>query len=430
MSDALIVLLTVFLLLVFFGMPVAWATIASTMVWMGMTDRWHLLPLIPERIYQGLDVFVLLSLPLFILAGELINEGKITDRLVHFSNILVGWMRGGLSQVNVVASMLFAGITGTALGDIASQGKVFIPAMVQQGYTPAYAAAVTACTAIIGPMVPPSLVIVLYGSMTNLSIGALFLACIIPGILLGVVQMILVAIQSWAYDFPRVEMDRSPKEIVKSALHATPPMMIPVIILCGLVFGIMTPTEAGAAAAFYALLLSVFGYRSLKFGDLPDIFGRSMIFTGQIMIVVACGATFSWAIGMENLPELIVRGLKDYEFTQTQTLIVFNILVAILGMFIDTPTTTVLFAPILSEAAESVGIDPIHFGVVMILNLNIGLITPPLGICLFAVEKIANCGYWPIVSASMPFIGASVVGLILVTYFPQLSLWLPRLAGF
>lgn len=225
-------------------------------------------------------------------------------------------------------------------------------------------------------------------------------------------------------------MDRSPKAVIHSAAHAMAPLMIPVIILCGLVFGVMTPTEAGAAAALYALILALFVYRSLTIGDLPGVFGRSMVFTGQIMIIVACGATFSWAVGMENLPELVVQTLQEYEFTQTQTLIVFNILVAILGMFIDTPTTTVLFAPILSEAAKSVGIDPLHFGVVMILNLNIGLITPPLGICLFAVERIARCGYWPIVSASIPFIAASVVGLILVTYFPALSLWLPRLAGF
>ena len=430
MSDALIVLLTVFIILIFIGMPVAWATLISCIVWMGMTDRWHFLPLIPERIYQGLDVFVLLSIPLFILTGELVNEGRIVDRLFHFSNILCGWMRGGLAQVNVVASMLFAGITGTALGDIASQGKVFIPAMVREGYTPAYAAAVTACTAIIGPMVPPSLVIVLYGSMTNLSIGALFLACIIPGVLLCIVQMILVAIQARIHNFPRVELDRSPKAIVHSALHALAPMMIPVIIICGLVFGVMTPTEAGAAAAFYALILALFGYRTLTFRDLPGVFGRSMIFTGQIMIIVACGAIFSWAIGMENLPELVIRALKDYQFTQTETLIIFNLLVVFLGMFLDTPTTTVLFAPLLSDAAKSVGIDPIHFGVIMILNLNIGLITPPLGICLFAVEKIANCGYWAIARASMPFVWASFVGLILVTFIPELSLWLPRLAGF
>src|SRR5690606_6297037 len=212
----------------------------------------------------GMDSFVLMAIPLFILAGELVNEGKITDRLIHFANVLFGWMRGGLAQVNIGASILFAGITGVALGDIASLGRVFIPSMVRQGYTSAYAAAVTASSSIIGPMVPPSLIAVIYGSMTDVSIGALMAATLLPGLLIGVAQMTLVAIQARVYDFPRVDMDRSPKALAKVTGRAVVPLMIPVIILAGMLGGIMTPTEAGGVAAAYALVVSLVLFRSIR----------------------------------------------------------------------------------------------------------------------------------------------------------------------
>ena len=262
MSDSLIVLMALFLGLMVLGLPVAWSMIAAMLGWVAFTGNWRFLPLAPERLWQGMDSFVLMAIPLFILAGELVNAGKITDRLIHFANVIFGWMRGGLAQVNIGASILFSGITGVALGDIAALGRVFIPAMVKQGYSPAYAAAVTASSSIIGPMVPPSLVAVIYGSMTGLSIGGLMAATLVPGLVIGLVQMALVAVQARRHDYPRVAMARSPRIVLSATRSAMVPLMIPVIILAGLLLGLMTPTEAGAVASAYALVVSVVLYRT------------------------------------------------------------------------------------------------------------------------------------------------------------------------
>ncbi|GAB1379079.1 TRAP transporter large permease [Pararhodobacter sp.] len=430
MTDTLMVLLGSFLLLMLLGLPVAWSLLTSMLAWVAYGGQWRFLPIAAERIWQGMDVFVLMAIPLFILAGELVNAGKITDRLIHFANVLFGWMRGGLAQVNIGASILFSGITGVALGDIAALGRVFIPAMVKQGYTPAYAAAVTASSSIIGPMVPPSLVAVIYGSMTGLSIGALMAATLIPGLLIGLVQMLLVAVQARRHNFPRVEMDRSPAVAVRATGQALVPLMIPVIILAGLMGGLMTPTEAGAVAAGYALVVATLVYRSLRLGTLGEVFQRSALFSGQLLIIVGCGAAFSWVMGMENVPRMVAGWIGGWEMGYLGTLLVFNAILLVLGMFIDPTTVIILFGPILSAAAVHAGIDPLHFGVIAILNLNIGLLTPPLGVCLFAAERIAGCGLGALIKANMPFLLVNLAGLGLIAAVPGFSLWLPAALGF
>jgi C4-dicarboxylate transporter, DctM subunit len=430
MTDTLIVLLISFLGLMLLGLPVAWSLLSAMLVWVVYGEKWRFLPIAAERIWQGMDVFVLMAVPLFILAGELINAGKITDRLIHFANVVFGWMRGGLAQVNIGASILFSGITGVALGDIAALGRVFIPGMVKQGYTAAYAAAVTASSSIIGPMVPPSLVAVIYGSMTGLSIGALMAATLIPGLLIGAVQMALVAVQARRRNFPRVEMDRSPRVVVRATGQALVPLMIPVIILAGLMGGLMTPTEAGAVAAAYALVVAMVIYRSLGWIDLGAVFQRSALFSGQLLIIVGCGAAFSWVMGMENVPRMVAQAITGWEMGYLGTLLVFNAVLLILGMFIDPTTVIILFGPLLSAAAVLAGIDPLHFGVIAILNLNIGLLTPPLGVCLFAAERIAGCGLGPLIRANTPFLLVNLAGLGLISAVPGFSLWLPRLLGF
>ncbi|WP_334192874.1 TRAP transporter large permease [Pararhodobacter sp.] len=430
MTDTLMVLLGSFLLLMLLGLPVAWSLLTSMLAWVAYGGQWRFLPIAAERIWQGMDVFVLMAIPLFILAGELVNAGKITDRLIHFANVLFGWMRGGLAQVNIGASILFSGITGVALGDIAALGRVFIPAMVKQGYSPAYAAAVTASSSIIGPMVPPSLVAVIYGSMTGLSIGALMAATLIPGLLIGLVQMLLVAVQARRHNFPRVEMDRSPAVAIRATGQALVPLMIPVIILAGLMGGLMTPTEAGAVAAGYAVVVATLVYRSLRLGMLGEVFQRSALFSGQLLIIVGCGAAFSWVMGMENVPRMVAGWIGGWEMSYLGTLLVFNAILLVLGMFIDPTTVIILFGPILSAAAVHAGIDPLHFGVIAILNLNIGLLTPPLGVCLFAAERIAGCGLGTLIKANTPFLLVNLAGLGLIAAVPGFSLWLPAALGF
>ncbi len=429
MSEPLILLVGTFLGLMLVGLPVAWSMVAAMLGWVAFTGNWRFLPIAPERVWQGMDSFVLMAVPLFILAGELVNAGKITDRLVHFANVVFGWMRGGLAQVNIGASILFSGITGVALGDIAALGRVFIPAMVAQGYTPAYAAAVTASSSIIGPMVPPSLVAVIYGSMTGLSIGGLMAATLLPGLVIGLVQMALVAVQARRHDFPRVEMVRTPAVVMSSARGAMVPLMIPVIILAGLLGGLMTPTEAGAVASAYALVVSVVLYRSIRLREIGAVFQRSALFSGQLLIIVGCGSAFSWVMGMENVPRMVAGVIGGWDIGYVGTLLTFNAILLVLGMFIDPTTVIILFGPLLSAAAVHAGIDPMHFGVIAILNLNIGLLTPPLGVCLFAAERIAGCGLWPLIRANMPFLGVNLLGLALIAALPGLSLWLPRWLG-
>ncbi len=430
MTGSLLLFLGAFFGLLVLGTPVAWSMLLAALGWIALTDQWSFLPVLPQRLYQGMDLFVLMAVPMFILAGEIISEGKITDRLVRFANVLFGWMRGGLAQVNIGASILFSGITGVALGDIAALGRVFIPSMTREGYSAAYAAAVTASSSIIGPMVPPSLIVVLYGSMTQQSIGAMFAATIVPGLLIGFVQMGLVAVQARVRGFPPVEADRSPSAILRAGADAALPLLIPVIILAGILGGLMTPTEAGAAAAFYALLVTLLVYRTLHLFGLGPILSRSMQFTGQLLIIVGAGAVFSWVMAFEGVPAMLSGLLADAEMTPLQTLLAFNLFLLVVGMFIDPAAAIILFAPVLGKAAVSVGIDPIHFGVVMILNLNIGLLTPPLGVCLFAAERIANCGFTPLLKAAAPFLAVNIGALLIVTLVPSLSLWLPRQLGF
>lgn len=428
-SAALATFLAVFGLLLLTGFPIAWAMVSASLVWLVVSGNTMFLPVLPERIFQGLDAFVLLAIPLFILAGELVNAGRITDRLVHFANLVFGWIRGGLAQVNIGASLLFSGITGVALGDIAALGRVFVPAMTAAGYSPAYAAAVTASSSIIGPMIPPSLIIVIYGSVTGVSIGALFAACIVPGLLIGVAQILLVAATAGRMRMQRVAMVRTPRALAHGFWHALPPLMIPVIILAGILGGVMTPTEAGGAAAAYALLIAMLLYRSLSFAAFWRVLRDSAQFSAQLLIIVGCGAIFTWVMGMENVPATLEALVDGWGLGELGLLLVFNVILLVVGMFIDPTAAIILFVPVLSAVAVGLGVDPVHFGVIVILNLNIGLLTPPLGVCLFAAQRVAGCSFLDLLRETLPFLLVSVFVLVLVTLFPSLSLWLPSATG-
>jgi tripartite ATP-independent transporter DctM subunit len=420
----------VFLVLLIAGYPVAWTMVAASLTWLLASGQIAFLPVLPERIFQGLDSFVLMAIPLFILAGELVNEGRITERLIRFANQIFGWMPGGLAQVNIGASLLFSGITGVALGDIAALGRVFIPQMVKLGYTPAYAAAVTASSSIIGPMIPPSLIVVIYGAATGVSIGGLFAGCIIPGLLIGGVQMLLVWFQARRMGFVPIPADRTPTALLKGLGSALPPLLIPVMILAGILGGVMTPTEAGGAAALYALLIAVLLYRSLTLRGLARVLRDSALFSSQLLIIVGCGAIFTWVMGMENVPARVEVLIGQSSLHPYVLLLLFNLVLLVIGMFIDPTAAIILFIPVLSAAAQAAGIDPLHFGVIAILNLNIGLLTPPLGVCLFAAQRIAGCDFLSLLRATLPFIGVSLFALLLVTLIPGISLWLPHLLGF
>ncbi|MEZ5653218.1 MAG: TRAP transporter large permease [Burkholderiaceae bacterium] len=427
---ALTLFAAVFVVLLLGGFPIAWTMVASALVWLLASGYTGFIAVLPSRIFEGLDSFVLMAVPLFIIAGELINEGRITERLIRFSNQVFGWLPGGLAQVNIGASLLFSGITGVALGDIAALGRVFIPEMVRLGYTPAYAAAVTASSSIIGPMIPPSLIVVIYGSVTGVSIGGLFAGCIVPGLLIGLVQILLVWAQSRRLGLPRVDVDRSPRALATGVRQALPPLVIPVIVLAGILGGVMTPTEAGGAAALYAALIAGLLYRTLTLAGIVRVLRDSALFSAQLLIIVGCGAIFTWVMGMENIPARIESLIVASALPPWALLLLFNLILLLVGMFIDPTAAIILFVPILAAAAQAAGVDPLHFGVIVILNLNIGLLTPPLGVCLFAAQRIAGCGFLPLLRATAPFLGVTLVALAIVTYWPGASLALPRALGF
>ena len=429
MSASLTVLIAVFLLLILAGMPIAWAMLAASTTWIIFTGNEQFLQIIPQRLFEGIDVFVLLAIPLFVLTGEIINAGKVTDKLVKMADVCFGWLRGGLAQVNIGTSILFSGITGTAVGDVAALGKVFIPAMTKQGFPAAYAAAVTAASSIIGPMVPPSLVIIVYGAATGMSIGAMFAACVIPGILIGIMQMLLVATLPQAASRRR-NMDRSAPAVLRAIRAAVIPLMIPVIIVVCIIGGIATPTEAGAVAVCYTLLITLFLYRTLRPGNLPGIFSRAMVFSSQLLILVGCGAILSWILAVERVPELLNGFLVAMDMSALTSLVFLNVFLLLAGMFIDTAAAIILFSPLLLTAATNVGIHPLHFSVIMILNLNIGLLTPPLGICLLTAESMADCELLTLIRAIAPFLLVNLIALVIITYIPEISLFLPRYLGY
>ncbi len=429
MSTALLLFLAAFLTLILSGMPIAWAMAAATLIYMAVTGQWHLLPALPEKIYQGMDAFVLVAIPLFLLAGDIFSEGKIADRLIDFARALLGRVPGGIAQVAIGACVFFAGITGVALGEIAALGRVFVPAMVRAGYPAPFAAAVIASASIIGPTIPPSLPIIIYGAATNASIGGLFAAAVVPGLLLAVGQMALVAFQAKRMGVVAEEVDRSVRTLARTGRKALLPLGLPVLILSAILGGLLTPTEAAGASVAYAAVCAFVIYRSLAIRQVPEILSRVTAFSGQLIIIVACGSAFAWVLGFENVTTMLTQQMAQLQLTKVEVLLLTNLVYLVLGMFIDPTTAIILFAPIFAQVATAAGVDPLHFGVITIVNLNIGLITPPLGVALFAAERITRCGLRPVIIAAFPFIGINVAVLMLITLFPALSLWLPRLAG-
>jgi tripartite ATP-independent transporter DctM subunit len=356
------------------------------------------------------------------------SDGGLALRIVTFAEAAVWWLRGGIAQVAIASCTLYSGITGVALGEIAALGRIFVPAMVRAGYSPAFAAAVIASGSIIGPTIPPSLPIIIYGSATNVSIGGMFAAAVIPGLILAAAQMAWIAYACGRFRLASLQEKRQP--LGRAFASALPSIGMPFLILGGILGGVMTPTEAAGTSVAYAFLLAVLLYRALNLRQLAPILERSVTFSGQLLIIVAAGAALAWVLGFENATGRVAALVQSLELGPAGTMLLANILFLVLGMFVDPTTSIILFAPILAPAATAVGIDPLHFGVVMIINLNIGLITPPLGVSLFAAERIAQCGLNAVIREALPFIFINIAALALIASVPSLSLFLPRLAGF
>lgn len=419
-----VILFIVFFLLLIFGIPVAFCLGISSMFYLFLAE----IPLvvIPQKMYAGIDSFTLLCIPGFVLAGNLMNSGGITERIIKFCNAFVGHIRGGLGLANIGSSMVFAGISGTALADTASIGGIMIPAMKKQGYGADYSVAVTAASSTIGPIIPPSLPMIIVGTLTGISVSKMFLAGAIPGFLLGLGMMAVSYRISIKKNHPKGEKTSLKEKIIcfKDAFWA---LLLTVLILFGILGGVFTPTEASIAAVLYAIIVGKFIYKELKFKNLPKILLDSMVGTSAIMLLVGFANIFAWILTSEQIPQLVAQGVLSISTNKIIVLILINILLLFVGTFMETIAALVILFPILLEVVKPLGVDPIQFGVIVVLNLIIGLTTPPVGVCLFVASSIGKIPMWEAIKAIIPFLLISLVVLGLVTFIPSISLFLPKL---
>jgi C4-dicarboxylate transporter DctM subunit len=416
-------LLIIFVLLVVFTVPVAYALGIASALWIWLTDTVPFI-LVPQRMFAGIDSFPLIAIPFFILAGKLMAVGGASDRLIKVALVLVGRFKGGLAYVNIVASMFFAGITGSATADSSSIGAVLIPSMINKGYDKDVTVSVTATSSTIGILIPPSIPMVIYGILMDQSIGRLFVAGAIPGVLVGLILMLVSFFLARERSYP-AESPYNLKETLHILLDGILPILTIVIVLGGIIWGIVTPTEAAVIAVFYAFFLGFFIYRTLKLHMLPQLLLETIELNGMVMLMVAAATIFSWIVTSQQVPRLIGDYLISVTDNKYLLLFVFNLVLLVAGAILDLTPAMIIFIPVLAPIAQYVGVDLIHFGVIVVANLGIGLFTPPVGSCLFVSCSIADVNMREIFKGFAPYFIGMFIALMLITYFPGLSLWLP-----
>ncbi len=421
-------LMLIFLATLFLGFPVAFCLGLTSLAALWIQDV--PLVLVAQRMFQGMNSFSLMAVPFFVLAGELMNRGGTTQRLINFSNMLVGRIPGGLAQTNVVASMFFGGISGSAVADAAAMGSILVPGMVRQGYGPGFSAAITAASSTMGPIIPPSIFMVIMGVTTGLSIGGLFAAGIVPGLMLGASMMAVAWIIAVRRQYPRDTQPVTLARFGRELTSAGPALLAPIIILGGILGGVFTPTEAAAVAVFYSFLLGVFVYRELTFAGLRAVLVQSGVTTAVLLLIIGTANIFAWVLTSEQIPHRIAQSMLGLTENPYLILLVINGFLIFIGMFLEGGAAIIILAPTLLAVAESVGIEPLHFGLVMVLNIAVGLLTPPLGVCLFVVCGVTGLSLSRVTRAVLPFLALEILVLLLVTYLPGLILFFPRLLGY
>jgi len=380
--------------------------------------------IIPQRMYAGMDVFVLLCIPGFILAGNLMNFGGITERIIRLANAMVGWMRGGLAMANIADSMMFGGVSGTAVADVAATGGVMIPGMKKSGYPADFAAAITAASSTVGPMLPPSVPMIIVGALSGISVGQLFLAGAVPGVLMGIGMGITCYIIAVRRNFPR-QAWQGWGELLAAFLGAFWALAMTGLIIGGLLTGVATPTETAVVACVYAFVIGTFVYRELPIRAVPRIVVNSAISSAGILALVGFANVFGSILASERIPQLLVTSVLAITDNPVLVILLINILLLIIGMFMETiAALIILFVPLLG-LATSVGIDPLHFATFAVLNLMIGLTTPPVGVCLFVACNIARVPLAGVIRAVVPFLISNIVVLLMVSYYPPFATWLP-----
>jgi TRAP-type C4-dicarboxylate transport system permease large subunit len=488
----LIWFLPLFLGVLMVGLPVVFALLAApgAMLWLSGAERD--ITLMYRNVYNGMDSFPLMALPFFMLAGEIMNRGGITARIVEFSQAFMGHLRGGLAHVNILSSILFAGLSGSAVADTSALGSTLIPAMEKNGYSRRFAAAITAASSVIGPIIPPSGIMIIYAYVMGESVAALFLAGIVPGVLVGVGLMLAVRLLADRYDLPKAERivardrEMGPVEwwtsfvILRLTLgalvylllglvpgaaafpwwvlyplaialahallaawkprighdfrlvckRAVAPLLTPIIILGGILGGVFTPTEASAIAVAYALFVSFVVLRSLTMADLAGVLSRAAMASAAVLLLVGAAVAFKTVVSLSHAPEILTEFILSLSENPLILLFLINLLLFVVGMFLDAGPAIIILGPILGPVFTSLGVDPIHFAIIMSVNLTVGLATPPMGLVLFVASTVSGEKVETISKAILPFLAVEVVVIFLITYFPAISMTVPRLAGF
>jgi len=421
--------LIIFAVLLLLGMPIVYVMCLSSLSYCLISGKTMLVMVVIEKMFRGMDSFVLLAIPMFILCGEIMNRGGITSYIVGFANLIVGRLKGGLAYVNTLASTFFAGITGSALSDIASLGSILIPAMEEQGYTKDFSCAVTAATAIQGPLIPPSIPAVLVASATGLSTGALFWGGAVPGVMIGLVAAIVIFVEGRFREFPKRTEKISRRDALKTIVNSILPLMTVVIILAGMSTGLFTPTEAAAVAMAYAFIITTVIYNPIPFKEMYKMCKNVLVQTCTIYMIIAGATTFSYVLAIENIPMKLSAFINAHAHSQLAVLLIINIILLIWGMFMDTSPSILVLVPILYPVATAAGVHPIHFGVIVIVNLMMGLLSPPFGMALYTTQSVGKCSMAGLLKEVWIFIVADLAVLVLITLFPGLILTLPRAIG-
>jgi len=422
--------LPLFLLFLMIGLPVFFGLLAAPGLLLWLNGQERDIALLYRNVYNGIDSFPLMAIPFFMLAGELMNRGGITTRLVEFAQAIMGHLRGGLAHVNILSSMLFAGLSGSAVADTSALGSMLIPAMEKQGYSRRFAAAITAASWVIGPIIPPSGIMIIYAYVMGESVAALFLAGIVPGIMVGVGLMLMVKLMADKYDFPVASARYSWPERGRASLKAFFPLMTPVIILGGILGGVFTPTEAAAVAVGYAAFIGLFVLKSLHIHELPGVLMKAAMTSSVVLLLVGAAMAFKTVVSLSHAPETLAEYILSLSDNPLILLFLINILLFLVGMFLDAGPAIIILGPILGPIFVSMGVDPIHFAIIMSVNLTVGLATPPMGLVLFVASSVSGERVENIARAIVPFLLVEILVIFLITYIPAISMTIPRITGF
>ncbi|MDQ0253299.1 tripartite ATP-independent transporter DctM subunit [Evansella vedderi] len=423
----MLIALLIFILLLLLKVPIAFVLGITSIIYIVFFGNIGLLATAPQRLYSGIESYGLLAIPLFMLAGELMNSGGITRRLITFSKAVIGHYRGGLAYVNVVANMFLASIIGSATAQIAMMSRVMVPSMEKEGYDRAFSASTTASAALLGPIIPPSMLFIIYSVTASQSIGTMFLAGIIPGVLLMLGFVGLIAFIGYKQNLP-VSKKESFKNVMISFFQVLPALLVPAIIIIGILGGIFTPTESAAIACFIALVVGAI-YRELKFKDIPNILVNTTLSTATVTLLIAMANLFGWVLTFEQIPQALAQWMTSLTESPIIFLLLITIFLLIVGTVMDGIAALIILVPIFMPLLPLYGIDPIHFGVIICINLTIGLLTPPVGAGLFIASSIGDVKFEKLSKAILPFLVVSIIVLLLLTFIPDLVLWIPSLVN-